>query len=176
MKIYTKAGDQGRTSLGTGVSVPKNHGLVEAYGTIDELSSFVGLAISGLQADDVAQDLLWAQRKLFVVASMLAGIPGEVTNEDMAHLEEAIDRLTAELPPLRDFILPGGTMQGAQLHVARTVCRRAERLVVTLLQDGVAEAETILPFLNRLSDYLFCAARFVNHRDGNGDPLVKLDK
>jgi cob(I)alamin adenosyltransferase len=94
----------------------------------------------------------------------------------MAYLEGAIDRLAAELPPLSDFILPGGTMQASQLHVARTVCRRAERLVVTLLQDGITEAETILPFLNRLSDYLFCAARFVNHRDGAGDPLVKLDK
>lgn len=176
MKIYTKTGDQGYTKLGTGVAVRKNHQLVEAYGTVDELSSFIGLALSDLPSDgasEIAADLLWVQRKLFVLATVLA-FPGqageEVAEGDLAYLEEAIDRLTNQLPPLHNFILPGGIRPAATIHVARTVCRRAERLIAGLDEAYEAREGLILPFLNRLSDYLFCAARFENYREGVNEP------
>ncbi len=180
MKIYTKTGDQGYTTLGTGDAVPKNHQLVEAYGTVDELSSFIGLAISDLAADsagEVTVDLLWVQRKLFVLATILA-FPGQgggdVTLDDLAYLEEAIDKLSGQLPPLQNFILPGGIRPAATIHVARTVCRRVERLIAGLDDVYKAREGLILPYLNRLSDYLFCAARFVNHRKGVSESLVSV--
>jgi len=165
MRIYTRTGDQGHTKLGNGVTVSKNHPLVEAYGTVDELSSLLGLVISEMSESGLVDELLWVQRKLFVIGSILACGPGDVTSEDLQYLEEAIDRLSFELPPLRHFILPGGTRGAALLHVARSVCRRAERKVASVEQEG-AGVEDILPFLNRLSDYLFCAARFTNHQAG----------
>lgn len=169
MKIYTKAGDKGRTMLAGGEAVSKTHRLVEAYGTVDELSSFIGLACTELEEGQITEDLLWVQRRLFVIGSLLAGGPGEVRDEDAARLEEAIDRLSSELPPLRDFIVPGGTKGAALLHVARSVCRRAERLIAGLKHAD----ENILPFVNRLSDYLFCAACFANHSEGVGDVPAK---
>ena len=172
MRIYTKTGDRGFTKLGNGVTVRKNHQLVEAYGTVDELSSFLGLAISDLSEPDVADDLLWVQSKLFVVGSILAGGPGEMSLEDLGYLEEAIDRLSSQLPPLHDFILPGGTKEAALLHVARSTCRRAERRIASVDQGIDPEVKNVLPFLNRLSDYLFCAARYVNPREGVEDPLA----
>lgn len=180
MKIYTKAGDQGYTKLGTGDAVRKNHQLVEAYGTVDELSSFIGLAVSDLACGDVANgdvaaDLLWVQRRLFVLATILA-FPGqsggEVNAADLIYLEEAIDELTEQLPPLQNFVLPGGSRSAAVIHVARTVCRRAERLIAGLDETYGAQEGLILPFLNRLSDYLFSAARFVNYTEGVKEPLA----
>lgn len=176
MKIYTKTGDGGLTKLGSGVTVRKDNKLVEAYGTVDELSSVLGLAVSDLSEPDVADDLLWVQRKLFVVGSILAGGPGEVTIEDLGFLEAAIDRLSSRLPPLHDFILPAGTRCAAFLHVARSVCRRAERRVASVDQGMDPGAENVLPLLNRLSDYLFCAARYVNHQEGVFEPLARGDE
>ncbi|HHT90439.1 MAG: cob(I)yrinic acid a,c-diamide adenosyltransferase [Bacillota bacterium] len=175
MVVYTRKGDQGFTTLGTGQAVPKHDQRVDAYGTIDELSSFVGLALAYLPEDGLAHHLLWVQRKLFAIGAVLA-FPGqskgraEVTPDDVAVLEEAIDEVSAKLPSLKSFILPGGSKAAALIHVARSVCRRAERLVSALDHEGLEE--NILPFLNRLSDYLFCAARFVNHREGQSEDLV----
>ncbi|HHT43451.1 MAG TPA: cob(I)yrinic acid a,c-diamide adenosyltransferase [Firmicutes bacterium] len=178
MSIYTRAGDSGKTKLGTGSPVPKSDPRVEAYGTVDELSSFVGLAVSTVQDEDLSQDLVWVQEKLFTVGAILAfpgrsdsGL-GEVTAADVERLERGIDAMSAELPGLEGFILPGGTQQAALLHCARSISRRAERMVSRLNQEDYPAGKAILPFLNRLSDYLFCAARLVNHRQGNGDVLA----
>ena len=168
-KIYTKQGDQGYTTLGTGISVTKTDPRVEAYGTVDELSSFVGLAVSTLPEDEpLVQELTWIQRKLFVLASLLA-FPGS----DLTTLEQAIDRIINKLPPLTNFILPGGVNTAAALHCARSVCRRAERRVIELDFQEYPLGSNILPFLNRLSDYLFCAARLANEQSGFVERLAK---
>lgn len=176
MKIYTKTGDQGLTSLGTGDKVRKDHHLVDAYGTVDELSSFIGLAESVLTNQVVTEDLLWIQRRLFKLAGSLA-FKGhndmvEVTADDIAFLEAAIDKLSGDLPPLQDFILPGGQKAAALLHVSRSICRRTERLVTTVDQECGSVQKNILPFLNRLSDYLFVAARYVNKNEGVSEHLA----
>jgi cob(I)alamin adenosyltransferase len=174
MKIYTKTGDEGETGLFGGPRVKKNNVRIEAYGTVDELNAVVGMVRShGLPAD-VDGLLARIQNELFDLGAALAtpepekfGIAG-ATDEHVAALEQAIDRFEAELEPLRQFILPGGTPAAAALHLARTVCRRAERCVVTL-----AETETISPrvvvYLNRLSDLLFVLARVPNRREGLPD-------
>ena len=180
-KIYTKQGDQGYTTLGTGISVTKTDPRVEAYGTVDELSSFVGLAVSTLPEDEpLVQELTWIQRKLFVLASLLAfpgrevsaGL-GEISGSDLTTLEQAIDRIINKLPPLTNFILPGGVNTAAALHCARSVCRRAERRVIELDFQEYPLGSNILPFLNRLSDYLFCAARLANEQSGFVERLAK---
>ncbi|HKM43719.1 MAG TPA: cob(I)yrinic acid a,c-diamide adenosyltransferase [Limnochordia bacterium] len=172
MKIYTRIGDNGLTKLANGVKVRKNDCIVEAYGTVDELSSFLGLAVTHLPKDDLVEVLVWVQRRLFALASILAGGPGNLSPEDVARLEAAIDTLDAELPLLKDFIIPGGSHGAALLHVARSVCRRAERLIVAIDEPIEPEHEHILPFLNRLSDYLFCAARYVNYQEGLQEHLA----
>lgn len=181
MKIYTKTGDQGYTKLGTGSTVHKSDQRVACYGTVDELSSFIGLARSLLSEDhELSIDLIWVQRKLFQIGSILA-FPGKLTSEDLGEvsatdltfLETAIDRLTAELPPLAGFVLPGGTPTAAYVHCARSICRRAERLASTLNPEDYPLGANIVPFLNRLSDYLFCAARVLNYRGGQSEPLAK---
>jgi cob(I)alamin adenosyltransferase len=167
MKIYTRTGDHGETSLFGGARVAKNDARIEAYGTVDELSSHLGVArASGVPAevDAVAEQV---QRDLFDIGAHLASpgtsrFPG-VDPRRIAELETAIDAMERELAPLTNFILPGGTLAAAQLHVARTVCRRAERLVVALHDETPATLSTIA-YLNRLSDYLFVAARFANKR------------
>lgn len=179
MKIYTKTGDQGQTRLGKGMPVPKGHPAVEAYGTVDELSSFIGLALAFLDEEELRRDLSWIQRKLHMVGAILA-FPGyseeglaEVTGDDVQKLERGIDAISEALPPLAGFIVPGGTQGAAFLHCARSIARRAERAVSRLHQEDYPLGRWLLPFLNRLSDYLFCAARLVNHRYGSGDQLVK---
>ncbi len=180
MTIYTKKGDKGLTELGTGSAILKSDVKVEAYGTVDELSSFIGLALSILSEEQLTADLLWVQRKLFVVSSILA-FPGQtdsqglgvVTQDDVVVIEAAIDVFSQILSLLHDFILPGGSTDAALLHLARAVCRRAERLVCSLDQEEYPLGEYILPFLNRLSDYLFCAARYVNHQRGINEDLAK---
>lgn len=167
MKIYTRTGDLGQTSLFGGARVAKNDTRIEAYGTVDELSSFLGVArASGVPAE-VDAVLEQVQRDLFDVGAHLAS-PGTsrfvgVDPQRIAELESAIDAMERELVPLTNFILPGGTLAAAQLHVARTVCRRAERCVVGL-QDESAATKSTIAYLNRLSDYLFVAARFANRR------------
>ena len=172
MKIYTRAGDQGQTSLFGGARVAKNDARIEAYGTVDELSSHLGVARASSIPADVDRMLDQVQRDLFDVGAHLAS-PGtsrfagvDVTR--ITELESAIDAMERELAPLKNFILPGGTLAAAQLHVGRTVCRRAERLVVALGAETPATLSTIA-YLNRLSDYLFVAARFANARAGVPD-------
>lgn len=180
MKIYTKTGDAGHTKLGTGDTVAKGDPRLDAYGTIDELSSFIGLAVSGLNDDELRDSLTWLQRKLFVIGSILAfpgrteskGI-GQITPEDVRRLENGVDAMEEQLPPLANFILPGGTREAAQLHCARSICRRAERFASGLDFAEYPLGESILPFLNRLSDYLFCLARLVNHKAGGEESLAK---
>ena len=176
MKIYTKTGDQGMTGLLGNRRVPKDDARIEAYGTVDELNAMLGLVrTNGL---DKAVDGLLAvvQGDLFVVGSALADpAPGGpfhnvITGEHIARLESAIDTLETELQPLTQFILPGGTLAAAQIHLARTICRRAERLTVKLSrQPGEDVPGSLVIYLNRLSDLLFVVARIVNHRAGVAD-------
>ena len=173
MKIYTKTGDTGETSLFDHSRVSKADPRVDAYGEVDELNACLGAArAAGLDAD-LGGTIESIQRELFAVGARLAD-PGSriaarvtkaaVTDADVARLEETIDRLELELPPLRRFILPGGCPAGALLHLARTVSRRAERRVVALGAD--ASEPIIVVYLNRLSDLLFVMARVANHRAG----------
>ncbi len=170
MKIYTRTGDGGQTSLFSGGRVAKAHPRIEAYGTLDELNSLLGLLRVEPLPEDVSRFLLEVQETLFVLGGVLADPEGRFVPEagawDPAPLERWIDRMDAEMPELRAFILPGGSRSAALAHLARTVCRRAERRVLLLeaLPDGV------VPYLNRLSDALFVLARFVNHRLGIADP------
>ena len=172
MKIYTRTGDAGGTALFGGARVSKADPRVAAYGEVDELNACVGIvrAHDALPAD-VAGLLEQIQKDLFAIGARLADpaakiadrtTKAEVTIADIQRLEDWIDRLEEELPPLRRFILPGGNSPGAMLHYARTVCRRAERSIVGLGADSV-EAR-VLAYVNRLSDLLFVVARVVNHR------------
>jgi cob(I)alamin adenosyltransferase len=168
VKIYTRTGDRGETSLFGGARVPKNDPRIDAYGTIDELNSCLGVVL----AVEPDAQLLAVQRDLFEIGAHLAS-PGTsrfagVETSRIEELERGIDAMEAELAPLKTFILPGGTPAAAQLHVARTVCRRAERLVVALHDDDPA-TESSIAYLNRLSDYLFVAARHANHKRGVED-------
>lgn len=172
MKIYTRTGDQGQTSLFGGARVAKNDARIEAYGTVDELNSFIGVARTTPIPSDTDRTLDQVQHDLFEIGAHLASpgtsrFPG-VEPARIEALEVAIDAMERELPPLKNFILPGGTSPAAHLHVARTVCRRVERLVVALGDDSEATLSTIA-YLNRLSDYLFVAARFANLRAGVDD-------
>ena len=182
LKIYTKGGDGGETTLLGGVRVGKDDPRVAAYGTIDELNAVIGTALA-LDADgaleDSAEALGAVQDDLFTIGARLAasnparllrvGTIPVLAAERIAALEAWIDALTAGLPALDAFVLPGGSPVAAQLHVARTVCRRAERGVVALLGDQPDIGEVILPYLNRLSDLLFTLARHANRRAGRED-------
>ena len=173
MKIYTRTGDQGETSLFDNTRVSKADARVDAYGEVDELNACLGAARAAGVDADIGGLLDSIQQELFAVGARLADpsarIAGRVakaavTAADVERLEQAIDRLETGLTPLRRFILPGGSLAGALLHMARTVCRRAERRVVGL-GPGSVEPELVI-YLNRLSDLLFVAARAVNHRAG----------
>lgn len=172
MKIYTRTGDRGETSLFGGSRVAKNDPRIEAYGTVDELSSFLGVARASSLPAGIDQHLEQVQRDLFSVGAHLAS-PGTsrftgVEPQRIEELERAIDAMERELAPLTNFILPGGSPAAAHLHVARTVCRRAERCVVGL-HDESPETQSTIAYLNRLSDYLFVAARLANLRAGVSD-------
>jgi cob(I)alamin adenosyltransferase len=173
VKIYTRTGDSGDTALFDGTRVQKSDPRVGAYGDLDELNAWLGFVAAHLSDDDVIPKLRQIQRDLFAIGARLADpshrIAGRVTKavisaDDIARLEAWIDALDAELPALRRFILAGGSSAGASLHVARTVCRRAERSMVAL-GDEAFEAE-LLQYVNRLSDLLFTMARAVNRRAG----------
>jgi cob(I)alamin adenosyltransferase len=173
VKIYTRTGDSGDTGLFDGTRVQKSDPRVSAYGDVDELNAWLGLVIAHLNDDDVTAKLRQIQRDLFAIGARLADpshrIAGRVTKavvsaDDIVRLEGWIDALDGEVPPLRRFILAGGSSAGATLHVARTVCRRAERSMVALGEDAF-EAE-LLQYVNRLSDLLFTMARAVNRRAG----------
>ncbi|NBD23128.1 cob(I)yrinic acid a,c-diamide adenosyltransferase [Paenibacillus glycinis] len=178
MKIYTKTGDKGQTSLVHGKRVPKYAARVDAYGTCDEANSMIGVALSALgQREDWAafRELMHTvQTKLFHVGSELATpsrlkVAWPIAEEDVRYLEARIDEMEADLPPLSNFILPGGHPCGAALHAARTIVRRAERLAVVVWKDEDMNP-AVLSYLNRLSDLLFVAARHVNHRAGMAEP------
>jgi cob(I)alamin adenosyltransferase len=178
-RIYTKTGDRGETGLGDGTRVPKDHPRVAAYGSVDELNAVLGvlLAQQGLPPD--ADLLRGIQNDLFDVGADLCvpatvegtGAPGRlrVQPEQARRLEEAIDRLNAPLAPLTSFVLPGGSAASTWCHMARTVCRRAERDVITLARSEAVNPEVII-YLNRLSDLLFVLARVCN-RNGQEDVL-----
>lgn len=173
MKIYTKTGDKGTTGLFGGARVAKNDPRIEAYGTVDELNSFLGLARASWPSSPIDAQLALVQSDLFDIGAHLAapGSPDRFPGADPAHvaeLENAIDAMESELAPLRNFILPGGCPAAAQLHVARSVCRRAERLVVALGD------EASVVYLNRLSDYLFVAARYANLKHGVDDVVWRV--
>jgi cob(I)alamin adenosyltransferase len=173
VKIYTKGGDSGETSLFDSTRVSKADARVDAYGEVDELNACLGAARAALDDVDLEQTIVLIQQELFAVGARLADpaariagrvVKAAVTAEAIHRLEQTIDRLDQELPPLRRFILPGGGTAGAMLHLARTVCRRAERRVVGLGSDAVDAI--VIVYLNRLSDLLFVMARAANRRAG----------
>jgi len=173
MRIYTKTGDKGTTSLIGGTKVLKSDLRIEAYGTVDELNSYIGLCkdLSGI--DDAVNTLQEVQDRLFTIGSALACDPQKETKlslpdlheSDITLLEKSIDAMNSEMPEMRSFILPGGHLTVSHLHVARCICRRAERCCVRL-QTGTIQGEEdlVIKYLNRLSDYLFVLARFAAHR------------
>jgi len=172
-KVYTKTGDSGKTSLVGGMRVPKSHIRLEAYGTIDELNSFVGLLICQINEDETSKILSFIQHKLFTVGSYLATetesiAPKEksiIHEEDISLLENEMDKMDSELPPLRNFILPGGNEAAARAHVCRSICRRAERCIYRVKDDYPVD-DDILKFVNRLSDYFFLLARKEANKTG----------
>ena len=175
MKIYTRTGDKGQTSV-IGGRLDKDDIRVEAYGTIDEVNSFIGLAASELDPSlfaDILKDLEKIQHELFDCGGDLATVsekaPQKLTDEAITYLEERIDVFIDEAPELEKFILPGGSKAAAIIHIARTVSRRAERLVVSLMKSGAAVSPLSLQYVNRLSDYFFAAARVINYRLGVKD-------
>jgi cob(I)alamin adenosyltransferase len=179
--IYTKRGDRGETSLVGGQRVPKDALRIECFGTVDELNSFIGLArVSAMgeaRLEQLSAILLRVQHELFNLGSILATLPADVhprqprvTGVEVEQLEQEIDQMNADLPPLRSFVLPGGSRLNAELHACRTICRRAERLVVALARQEEVPAEAIR-YLNRLSDALFVWSRWANHALGLGEVL-----
>lgn len=174
VKIYTKTGDYGETGLFDGTRVSKHSPRVEAYGDVDELNALLGIALAFIREDDeIASCLLAIQRDLFVVGAHLAdptarveakrGEKASLTADKVTQLETWIDQFEEKLPPLRQFILPGGSKGGATLHHARTVCRRAERSIVSLRLEVEIDS-LLITYMNRLSDFLFVAARLENLR------------
>lgn len=176
MKIYTKTGDTGKTSLFGGARILKNHIRIEAYGTVDELNSHLGLLITYLDDNDICKFLLKIQHQLFNIGSCLAIDPSSdiklpsVTEEEVEALENLIDAYNLELPELKNFILPGGNTANAQCHVCRTVCRRAERNTITLDESDSIEP-IIIKFLNRLSDYFFVLSRYISLKNSSPEIL-----
>lgn len=181
LKIYTKTGDKGSTSLIGGTKVPKSHLRIEAYGTVDELNSHIGLC-RDLLTDDQSSGLLQEiQDRLFTIGAALACDPEkepkmripDLKENDIALLETEMDRMDAVIPPMKSFILPGGHTTLSQLHIARCVCRRAERRCVQLELESASGPEApaahetdglVLKYLNRLSDYLFVLSRYTGHQ------------
>jgi len=174
VKIYTRTGDKGETGLLGGVRVKKHDPRIEAYGTVDELNAVLGVVRAEQPSLRVDQILEHVQNELFAVGAELATPTsagahfGRVEESHVARLEEMIDLCEAELAPLKNFILPGGCPTAAQLHLARTVCRRAERLVVALAETAAVSSHIVV-YLNRLSDLLFVLARFENARASVAD-------
>jgi cob(I)alamin adenosyltransferase len=170
-KIYTKTGDDGTTGLFGGARLPKDHIRIEAYGTVDELNSVIGWLASLLQDDTIIGFLQHIQSRLFTMGSNLASDPDkemitpDLSQEDINALENMIDEYQGKLPVLKNFILPGGSQAASAAHIARSVCRRAERRCVALAHSSVVEPIIIL-YLNRLSDYFFALARWIGHQEG----------
>ena len=171
MKIYTKTGDKGKTSLIGGTKVYKSDLRIESYGTVDELNSFVGLSLDHLKSDNISNVLTEVQDRLFTIGSALACDPEKETKlkipdlheADVELLEKENDKMNEVLPVMKSFILPGGHVAVSILHVARCVCRRAERCCVRMQKKEMEVEPLIIKYLNRLSDYLFVLARFAAH-------------
>ena len=175
-KIYTRTGDQGDTGLGDGTRVPKDHGRVEAFGTVDELNSVLGLLLTHELPEPVRACLVEVQHRLFDLGGELS-IPGHVMLEEasVTELEQILDGFNAALPPLKEFILPGGTAAAATCHLARAVCRRAERRLVSLLREEEVNPVAVR-YLNRLADLLFVMARHLNQAAGVPDVLWRHER
>jgi len=173
-KIYTKTGDKGSTSLIGGVRVPKSHIRIESYGTVDELNSFLGMVNDMANNKQVYEWILEIQDRLFTIGSELATNPDkevkmklpDLHETDVKWLEDRIDGMNEALPEMRSFILPGGNLAASTCHVARCVCRRAERLCVAMQEHNEHVPELVLQYLNRLSDFLFVLARYIGHING----------
>ena len=182
-KVYTRTGDDGTTSLGSGQRVPKASPRIEAYGTVDELNSQVGVVLAAGVVPEIAAPLREIQNELFHLGSDLCMPEDEKSSTPVPRieprhveaLERLMDRFSGELPPLENFILPGGSPGAAALHVARTICRRAERLVVALAAEEEVGPHTI-EYVNRLSDAFFVMARYENRRRGVLDVLWESRK
>jgi cob(I)alamin adenosyltransferase len=177
-RIYTKTGDEGMTGLGGGQRVPKDSQRVETYGSVDELNSQIGVALATGLCERLSGELRRIQNELFDLGADLATPASSqarhpvptVEPRHIEKLERLIDELNEVVGPLTNFLLPGGAPGAAQLHVARTVCRRAERTATSLARDEII-GPTVLPYLNRLSDALFVMARYENHERGVAEPL-----
>jgi len=181
LKIYTKTGDGGNTSLIGGTKVPKNDLRIETYGTVDELNSWVGMVRDQLPDAAVKDFLKEIQDRLFTIGSSLATdaerepkmkLP-DLHAADISALEKQIDVMTEQLPPMKSFILPGGHVAVSSIHIARCVCRRAERLAVGLREHDLFVEEQVIQYLNRLSDYLFMLARYVAQNLGAEEVVWK---
>lgn len=177
MKLYTRTGDEGESGLFGGKRVPKNDARLEAYGTLDELNAHIGLALCEAAAPETRECLIWLQNVLFTAGSDLAtpftstqasSRIKRISPEETAKAEQLIDLIACKLPELKNFILPGGTKATAEIHVARTVCRRAERAIVTAAQKEEIN-EKLLIFVNRISDLLFVLSRYENYASGIAD-------
>ena len=170
-RIYTKTGDKGNTSLIGGTKVAKSHIRIESYGTIDELNSFIGLSTDQLTQDHSRKMLREIQDRLFTIGSSLACDPEkepgmkipDLKKEDIILLEKEIDQMDEQLPAMKNFIIPGGHPAISTLHIARCVCRRAERICVLMQEEQLFVDPLVIQYLNRLSDYLFVLARFTGH-------------
>jgi cob(I)alamin adenosyltransferase len=170
-KIYTKTGDKGSTSLIGGVRVPKSHIRIDSYGTIDELNSCLGMVGDMSANNEIQEALREIQDRLFTIGSELATSPDkevkmklpDLHEADITWLEAQIDKMNEVLPEMRSFILPGGNVASSTCHVARCICRRAERICVAMQEHNEPIAPLIIPYLNRLSDYLFVLARYIGH-------------
>lgn len=172
MKIYTKGGDKGDTSLIGGTRVKKDNIRIEAYGTVDELNSWIGILRLDSKEEQIRETLEKVQNHLFNIGALLAEDPEkskmtlkQISPAQIEMMELLIDRLDALLPPLKQFILPGGSMRSSHAHISRTVCRRTERLVVSLAQTTIVD-DLIIQYLNRLSDMLFVLSRYWEQEDG----------
>ncbi len=171
IKIYTKTGDLGKTSLIGGTKVPKSHLRIESYGTVDELNSFIGLVSDHITHEHSKIILREIQDRLFTIGSSLACDPDkeplmkmpDLKEEDVALLEKEIDKMNEELPVMKSFILPGGHPAVSTAHIARCVCRRAERICVHMQQEELFIDPLVIKYINRLSDYLFVLARYIGH-------------
>ncbi len=174
LKIYTKTGDKGKTSLIGGTKVSKNHLRIESYGTVDELNSFIGLCSDAISHQNSKTVLKEIQDRLFTIGSSLACDPEkeplmklpDLKETDIRFLETEIDLMNAVLPLMKNFILPGGNISVSYLHVARCVCRRAERICVAMQENKLFIDGIVIKYLNRLSDYLFVLSRFIAKENG----------
>ena len=170
-KIYTKTGDKGGTSLIGGVRVPKSHIRIESYGTVDELNSYIGMVNDLCNNVNISNWLREVQDRLFTIGSVLATAPSkdikmklpDLQTQDVQWLEQLIDEMNETLPEMRSFILPGGNLASSTCHVARCVCRRAERICVQMQENDELIPPLVIQYLNRMSDFLFILCRYISH-------------